>query len=152
MFYSEFHYPKIYVVTMHHKIRLCHKGSKKLASTGALPVLDTLQLAATHCNTLYSTVTHCSSLQHTATHCNTLQHTAALCNTLQLAATHCNTLLHTATHCNTLQRTATHCNTLQHTATHCNQTRTLQLISKDARSILCTLNRFFFLNTVPQDR
>jgi len=135
MFYCEFYCHEIYVVAVHHKIRLGHRGPKKLASTGALSVLDTLQHTATHCNTMYNTATHCSALQLAATHCNTLQHTAA----------HCNTLSHTATHCNTLQHTATHCNTLQHTATHCNRTRALPRINKEARSILYTLNRLFFL-------
>jgi len=33
-----------------------------------------LQLTATHCNTLQHTAAHCSTLQHTETRCNTLQH------------------------------------------------------------------------------
>ena len=85
---------------------------------------NTLQHAATYCNTL-NTLQHAAALYQArpAAHCNTLQHTATHCNTLQhieYTAAHCNTLQHTATHCNTLQHTATHCNTLQHTATHCN--------------------------------
>ena len=47
-----------------------------------------MQQTATHCNTLQHmqhTATHCcNTLQHAATHCNTLQHTATHC---------CNTLL-----------------------------------------------------------
>ena len=69
---------------------------------------NTLQNAATHCNTLHPTQTpeHCpNGYASCATHCNTLQHTA----------THCNTLQHTATHCCTLQPTAPHCNPLHHT-------------------------------------
>jgi len=94
----------------------------------------TLQLTATHCNSLQLTATHCSALQLTATHCSALQfcffprsHTATHCNSLQLTAAHCNSLRfcsflprsYTVTHCNSLQRTATHCNALQRTATHC---------------------------------
>ena len=110
----------------------------------------TLQLAATHCNTLQQrTATHCSVLQgkyckYRATpltpHCNILQPTAAKCNPLQHTArdiaTHCYKMQSTGTHykgratstallwdpwhCNTLQYTATHCNKLKCTATHCN--------------------------------
>jgi len=60
----------------------------------------------------------CNTLQHAATHCNTLQHTHS--NTLQHAATHCNTLQHT--HSNTLQHTATSpgcCRVLQCVAVCC---------------------------------
>jgi len=102
--------------------------------------LVSLQITATHCNTLQHTGTH-GNTRHTATHGNTRQHTATHCNTRQHTTTHCNTQQHTATHGNTLQHTATpcnmllhfrrltlvslqhntsHCNTLQHTATHCN--------------------------------
>jgi len=73
------------------------------------------------------------SLQHAATYCNTLQHTA---NTLQYTethqqrsithagtargdATHCTT--HCNTRCHTLQHAATHCNTLHHTTIYCNK-------------------------------
>jgi len=91
--------------------------------SGGTVSLYTLQLTATHCN----------SLQHTATHCNTPQQSGGTVSlyTLQLTATHCYILQRTATPCNTLQHTATHCNTLQHsaakwrhgsplhTATHC---------------------------------
>jgi len=70
-----------------------------------------------HCNTLqHSNYAHmqeifCNTLQHTvqltASHYNTLQRTAPHCN----AATTRNIL---ATYCNILQHAATHCNTLQH--------------------------------------
>jgi len=109
------------------------------------PSCNTLQLTATHCNTLQHTVcVHIidilvvkhpvdtradqKDLYHlegtAATRCNTLQHAATRCNT----RIHCNKersiqfwrsrLQHTTTYCNTLQHTATHCNTQQHTATH----------------------------------
>ena len=84
--------------------------------------LQLLQHTATHCNccnTLhtwqygYARCTR-NSLQLTATHCNSLQHTATHCHTTHtfvmrrrplhscLTATHCNSLQHTATHCNAL--------------------------------------------------
>jgi len=44
------------------------------------PMRNTLQHAATRCNTL-------NTLQHAAARCNTLQKTATRCNTLQHAAT-----------------------------------------------------------------
>ena len=99
------------------------------------PHYNTLQHAATRCNSLQHTM-HIEScdctLQHVVTHCNTLQHTAARCHTLQNTATHCNPLrhtihiapcvvsLHTTTHCHTLQHPATPCSPLQHAASHCN--------------------------------
>jgi len=105
---------------------------------------NTLQHAATrcntHCNTLQHTTAHYNALQHTATHwnthCSTLQHTAThtllksqclppalnvwLRTPIRRTATNCNTLRHAATHRNTLQHTATHCNTLQHIVKRCN--------------------------------
>ena len=56
----------------------------------------------------------CNTRQHTAAHCNTLHHTlhhtlwSSLCRLLNLylSAAHCNTLQYTATHCNAC------CNTL----------------------------------------
>jgi len=80
-------------------------------------VHDTLQHAATRCNTL----------QHATTRCNTLQHATTRCNTLQHAVTHCNTLQHTATHCNTLQHARLHIDIAEHT-TRCN---TLQHLDTD---------------------
>jgi len=88
--------------------------------------LNTLQHAATHCNTggrkeicsyciYYNVYAACVHVFKTRSQCNTLQHTAILCNTLQRTATHCNALQHTATHCNTLQYTVTNCNTHKHT-------------------------------------
>jgi len=89
----------------------------------------TLEVSATHCNTLQHTTAQCNTLQHSATHCN------AKCKTLevwhwQLCSKHCHRSLfdylggvlpNTAqTHCNTLQYTATHCSTLPHTTTPCN--------------------------------
>ena len=84
----------------------------------AVPVCNTLQRTAAHCNTCLGTydmvhasavpldsLQHTVTLQHTATHCNTLQHTAVHCITLQHIAAHCSTLKHTATHCNTLHNT-----------------------------------------------
>ena len=64
------------------------------------------------------------TLQHAATHCNTMQHTATRCNWAGEKGNAQGLLLITKTLCNILQHTAIHCNTLQHTATHCN---TLQL-------------------------
>jgi len=69
------------------------------------------------------TASHYNTLQHAATHCNTLQYQPhskgqELCKWgREVTATYCNTLEYTATHCNTLQHTATHCMTLEHTAT-----------------------------------
>jgi len=89
-----------------------------------LPLCNTLQHAATHCNTpQHSTHTLCHIVcvyllhtiythSHPTTHCNTL-HTLYT-HSMRVVATH---TLHTLPHCNTLQHTATHCNTLQHTAT-----------------------------------
>jgi len=118
---------------------------------------NTLQHAATHCNT------HCSILQHIAMQSGAfrVQHPQHVRSLVSCTWTHCNTLQHTATHCNTLQRTAeqqsvccsqhpqtrqvafksymnthkniaTHCDTLQHIATHCN---TLQCNKVFARSV-----------------
>jgi len=56
----------------------------------------TLQLTATHCNSLQLTVAHCNSLQRTAAHCNSASFPEV---TLQLTATHCNSLQRTAIHC-----------------------------------------------------
>jgi len=98
---------------------------------------NTLQHAATHCNTLQHT-------QHTAAHCNTLQHTVSGVliksedEERQHTVTYRNTLQHTTTHRNTPQHTvsgvliesedeedmaaaeALHTSKLQHAATHCN--------------------------------
>jgi len=69
--------------------------------------------------------TRCNTLQHAATCCNTLYNSATplytYYNTLQHAATRCNTLYNSATPLytdyNTLQHAATRCNTLYNSAT-----------------------------------
>ena len=77
---------------------------------------DTLQHAATHCNTRVFGV-GCGHMP-SCVWCKWRHHFwMCLFSTLQRTATHCNALRYTATHCDTLQHTATHCNTLQHTAT-----------------------------------
>ena len=63
------------------------------------------------------------TLQKAATHCNTLQQAAADLDRLGSTSDESNTLQHSATHCSTLQQTATHYNTLQHTVTHCHRFR-----------------------------
>jgi len=107
---------------------------------------STLQLTATHCNTLQQ---HCNRQQCTDTLSRKYSNFSWIVRSTMRAA-HCNSLQHTATHCNTLQQhcnrlqwtdtlsckystfswivrytmRAPHCNTLQHTATHCNHTAT----------------------------
>jgi len=69
-----------------------------------------------------------NTLQHAATRCNTMQHNATpccgththLCMPLRTYAL----AIHTATPCNTVQHGATRCNTVQHAATHCRSTHT----------------------------
>jgi len=73
-----------------HCITLQHAATdlqQKGSSQPAIPNHDSLQLSATHCNTLATIdikTIGFTPLQHTATHCNTLQHTATHCNSLQL--------------------------------------------------------------------
>ena len=106
---------------------------------------NTLQLTATHCNSLQHTITNtqfgaknehaqkscfdlerflCNTLQHTATHCLELQHIHALKSRLAILSasseTHCSTLQHTATHKSSCDLEHFLCNTLQHTVPHCN--------------------------------
>jgi len=76
-----------------------------------ISIRSQLQLTATQCSThLHALNKGEIAVVFKASH--SLQLTATHCNTLQLAATQCNTLQRTATRCNALQRTATHCNAL----------------------------------------
>jgi len=85
------------------------------------------------CSALETSTTVRNTLQHAATHCNTLQYYTTLMFARTLTHPHhfttrCNTLQHPATHheysrCprhtrTILQHAATRCNTLQHAATH----------------------------------
>ena len=94
----------------------------------------------------YTTIpSNCNTLQHAATHCNTLQQTLwairqspAIVNKptfpqkspTYLQKSHIWQCLAIALHCNTLQHAATRCNTLQHAATHCNTLQEHQAIAK----------------------
>ena len=82
---------------------------------------NTLQCAATQCNTLPHTVYvwHLYSyVWHTATHCNAPQHSATHCHTLYMydISLHMYDSIHMY---DTLQHTVMRRNTVQHTATHC---------------------------------
>ena len=131
-----------------------------------LPLRDTRQRIATHCNILQHTITYCNTLHHSERDLKMRlalkRHAATHCNTLQYTATHCSTLQHTATHLvqlsnrvpriwevfkdlctlRTQHHTATHCNTLQHTATHLVQLPNRVPRIREMLKDLCTQNHF----------